>query len=266
LGVERDGVEGLVALLALGRGALVVGREDLRGRLVAAHEQRIAGERRARERVGVVADLGILSAKARGRRHASVRSPTCPSRAPTGGLRLTRLSLGCADLHGGKAVGEGSEDAAAGVGFKGGLGYTLPVPLIELTPEVQVGWTRFGAANLPPGVDGSTALLTAMGGARVAVGSVLKPFAYLHLGYSRYSGSLSGGGQSIEMSGSGPAFDVGGGLVFSALPLLDIGAFAGFTRVTVDSLEATTGGKPVMVTAKDSAKWVEFGAFVGLHF
>jgi hypothetical protein len=167
-----------------------------------------------------------------------------------------------ADLHGGKAIGEGSDDAATGMGFKGGIGYTLPVPGIDLTPEVQVGWTRFGFANAPSGADASTGMLTAMGGARIAIGSVLKPFAYLHVGYGRSKMSLG----SFEVSGSGAAFDAGGGLVFSALPLLDIGAFAGYTRVSLGNVEATMDGKMVNATANDAAKWVEFGAFVGLHF
>jgi hypothetical protein len=174
------------------------------------------------------------------------------------------VSLG-ADLHAGKPLGDGSEHISTGMGFKAGLGYTLPIPGIDLTPEVQVGLTRFGLKDPPPGIDTSTSLFTAMAGGRVAVGAVLKPFAYLHLGYGRGSVSASGPGGSIDASGSGSAFDVGGGLMFSAVPLLDIGAFAGYTKVTIDKLE-TSDGKAFMSSGDSGAKWVEFGILASLHF
>jgi hypothetical protein len=64
------------------------------------------------------------------------------------------------DVHGSKAVGDGSDSVATGFGINGRLGYLLPIPLVDVTPELQIGWTRFGATYAPPGSDLSDTLLT----------------------------------------------------------------------------------------------------------
>src|SRR4051812_38159348 len=43
------------------------------------------------------------------------------------------IQLG-ADLHGGKPIGDGADDVSTGFGVGAHLGYTLPIPGIDLTP------------------------------------------------------------------------------------------------------------------------------------
>jgi hypothetical protein len=110
-------------------------------------------------------------------------------------------------------------DSNIGFNAAGRIGYRLGLPLLKLTPEVKIA-----VDTLPLGTD--TRGLRAMVGARVTLGEILSPVAFAHFGF----GSLR---PAIGETATGSAFDIGAGLDFTLLPLIDIGAFISYNRIDV---------------------------------
>jgi hypothetical protein len=112
-------------------------------------------------------------------------------------------------------------DTSLGFGFAGRVGYKLGLPLLALTPEVKVAVDK-----LPGGNSG----LRGMAGARVEIGALLSPFAFAHIGYGKISGD------SADLKGV--AIDVGAGLDFTPLPIIDVGVLLSYNRVLDDPVKA----------------------------
>lgn len=115
------------------------------------------------------------------------------------------------------AIGKSS---AAGLSFAGRAGYRLSVPLLALTPEIKVTYDR-----VPTGV--TVGAFRAMAGGRLAVGKLIAPVAFAHIGYGSAKGERGG----IDLKRTGVAFDAGLGLDFTLIPLIDLGVYACFNKL-----------------------------------
>jgi outer membrane protein with beta-barrel domain len=112
-------------------------------------------------------------------------------------------------------------DNDKGFGFALRLGYKLPLPILKITPEAKLAYDRIPIQT----INGS--MYRAMIGGKVGLDALLiSPNAFLHVGYGHISGD--------ELSKSGTAWDVGVGLDFTLLPVIDLGVFAAYNRVTSD--------------------------------
>lgn len=142
-------------------------------------------------------------------------------------------------LEGGLAIPTGDTASRGSSGATGALraGYVVRLPLIRLTPELVLGY-----GHLPLEVDVKT-YRGAIGG-RVSIGSTLSPAAFAHLGYGRCSSS-----SDVEHC-AGVTYDVGAGLDFTLLPLVDLGVFGAY-----DAIAAGNGS---------SFTWVTLGVQVAL--
>ncbi len=167
------------------------------------------------------------------------------------------LAVG-ADVYGAKALGDGSDSISIGYGFNGRLGYTLPVPVVDLTPEILVGYTRFS----PDTGSGSIGVTRAMAGGRVGVGAGFKPFAYWHIGYAHPAAESAG----VELAADVLCTQVGGGLDFTALPLLNLGIQVGYNYASEGDATLTTAGVTRTVKVKDGTTWVDFGVHASIEF
>jgi hypothetical protein len=110
--------------------------------------------------------------------------------------------------------------------IKGGPGFDLRVgaekhfPLLRVTVEGGYGYARFSADQAP--ADWTTQRV--FGGARIGIGELIVPFAFVHGGYGWRSTSDSSFGDS------GFAFDVGGGLDVR-IWILGVGAHIGYASI-----------------------------------
>ena len=153
-------------------------------------------------------------------------------------LAEARLSLG-AEVAPLFAFGEAAE-GRVGFGVAGRRGDTLPLPPLDITPEVKVAWDR-----LPYAID--VGLVRVMAGGRVAAGAGIKLVLFGHIGYG-WGSSEEGG---IDLSPDGLALDLGVGLDFTLLPLLDVGVFASYNTL------ATSGA---------DTHWISVGGQATLRF
>lgn len=142
-------------------------------------------------------------------------------------------------------------DERAGFGIDGRLGYRLPTPVLFLVPEIMVGYVNFAdpdSSALP-----NLSVFRLMGGARVGIGTILRPSVFGHIGYGHLS--VSGVDGILENPSSlddDSAFhwDVGLALDLTILPILDVGVHGGYNRLEFDH----------------AVEWWSLGAHVGLIF
>lgn len=128
-----------------------------------------------------------------------------------------------ADLKLGVPLGGGLSDMLdIGYGIDGRLGYNLSLAVIEVQPELVVGYMGFGDEG-----DGSK-LWRGMVGGRAALGLGLMPFVYAHIGYGSFSPGFGGD------SNSAVTYDVGGGLDFS-IPIINIGISGGYNVMQTET-------------------------------
>lgn len=105
-----------------------------------------------------------------------------------------------------------------GLGFGGAVrvGYTLGLPVLSITPELKVAYDR-----VP-----EDAAIRAMVGGRAEIGAIISPIVFAHIGYGRAGSS--------DLAVTGAALDVGAGLLFTPLPILDVGVVVSYNRILVD--------------------------------
>lgn len=119
-----------------------------------------------------------------------------------------------------------------GFGINGRLGLGLPLPAVELVPEISVGYVDFARAGpLNPGV------VRAMVGARVGFGALLRPTLFAHVGWA--SLSLDQDDDFFEPPGGlgeedALAADAGIALDLALLPLLTVGAHGAYNLLDTD--------------------------------
>lgn len=97
------------------------------------------------------------------------------------------------------------------------LGFELDATILSLTPEVGGSYHAFG------GETDSTSIFRGFGGARLALGAVVRPGIYGHAGYAHV-----GHGDS---SRSAATYDGGLFLDFTLLPVIDLGIHGGYAMV-----------------------------------
>ena len=146
-------------------------------------------------------------------------------------LRLLPAFLGCGALLAGAHEASAKSGTAIGVdldytnginepgvsggtGFNGRLGYKLDLAVLQLTPEIGGGYHTFAG-------DAGAKLSQGIVGGRLQFLKVLEPGIYAHLGY----GHLAARGTDGY---SGATADAGVTLDLTLLPLVDIGAHAGY--------------------------------------
>jgi hypothetical protein len=121
-------------------------------------------------------------------------------------------------------------DSTVGFSFAGRAGYKLGLPLISLTPEIKVSFDTVQEAKG----------YRAMAGARLSIGALLSPNAFIHGGYG-----------SLEGDFKGFAMDAGVGLDFTLIPVIDIGVLLSYNRITDDGFKV---------------HWLQVGAQATLSF
>jgi hypothetical protein len=118
-------------------------------------------------------------------------------------------------------------DAPDGVDWGGGfavrLGQQLHLPLLVLTPELAFNYQAFAG-----GAD--TAVYRGLAGMRLAVGEILRPGIYGHLGFGRLVSSVPG-------HSDGLSYDAGAFLDFTLLPLINIGAHVAYSGLALRKSE-----------------------------
>lgn len=122
-------------------------------------------------------------------------------------------------------------DSKVGFGFSARAGYKLGLPLISLTPELKGSFDTVQDAKA----------IRVMAGARLSIGALLSPNAFIHGGYGKFT----------EGDFGGFAMDAGVGLDFTLLPVIDLGVFLSYNRVSDDP------GK---------VQWIQVGAQATLSF
>lgn len=132
---------------------------------------------------------------------ASALSLTQPAFAED--MTKTQLALDLDFVH---PISESSVDAGGGGALR--LGQQLDLVALSLTGEFGVGYHSFGGAADPRDY-------TAFAGGRVAIGKVLEPGAFIHVGASRLVDDFS--------ASWAPAMDFGLSLDLTVFPLLDLG-------------------------------------------
>jgi len=131
---------------------------------------------------------------------------------------------------------------AAGAGFGLRLGYHAHIPLIIVTPELGFSYYGFGG-------DYPASVYRGAAGVRLAVGEIVRPGIFAHVGLGR----LSADGPPPDPTHSALSYDAGAFLDFTLLPLINIGAHAAYNR-----LDASDG-----VGAVD---WLALGGHAELVF
>jgi len=157
------------------------------------------------------------------------------------------------DLDFGAPLGEENfKDNGIGTGFTGRLGYSLPIPLISLAIESSFSYIVFpdGGAASP-----ETTIWAFRAGGRLGLPLPILPFFtpsfYGHVG----TGNASFG----NFSDGGLAWDVGGALDFTLLPIISVGAHLGYAVQQV-ALQTALG------SADGELQWFNFGVHAQLEF
>jgi hypothetical protein len=137
------------------------------------------------------------------------------------------------DFDFGSALSEPGTSSGGGGALR--LGQELDLALISLTPELGGSYHGFGG-------DAETRIYTGFLGGRLAVGKIIEPAAFAHLGVGRVEGTESR---------TAPVMDGGLAIDLTLLPLIDLGVHGAYN---------------VMFPRDDgnSLKWVTLGAHAAL--
>jgi hypothetical protein len=129
-------------------------------------------------------------------------------------------------------------DKSAGIGVAARAGYMFDAKILKISPELKFGFEDPGAPNA----------FRIMGGLRVNLFEGFSPVAFGHVG------GLVGDIQGF-------AWDVGGGIDFTLIPKLNLGAFVSYNRA--DDSELTLGS-----FTSDGAtwEWVQVGGAATIMF
>ena len=109
---------------------------------------------------------------------------------------------------------------SAGAGFGLRVGYHAHIPFIIVTPELAFSYFGFGG-------DYPASLYRGAAGVRLAVGEIIRPGIFAHVGVAR----LGADGPPPDPSHSALSYDAGAFLDFTLLPLINIGAHAAYNRL-----------------------------------
>jgi len=135
---------------------------------------------------------------------------------------------------------------STGAGFDVRLGYRFRIPYanVAVVPEIAGGYTDLGAH-----------LVRVRPGLRLAIGRLLVPFAYGHVGWAWTSfdplGSRDPSPSTPFTSTQGASFDFGAGVDITILRRLTVGAHIGYNIVDV--------GATTRPTLDWRSKWMSLG-------
>jgi hypothetical protein len=135
--------------------------------------------------------------------------------------------------------GEAVDDDASGVGLDVHFGPRMDLAILALTTELSGGFYRFGG---PADLD----VYRVLAGGRLAVGAIIRPsvFAHAGVGHLRYDTLLGARDGATDF-----ATDLGLGLDFTLMPLVDLGIVGSYNWVRAD-------------TRDNAVDWVQLGAHV----
>ena len=137
----------------------------------------------------------------------------------------------------------GSFEDRFGFGFAGRLGYDIDLSIIHLIPEIKIGYQRvplIGSASATVGSDDhQTNVLLPMAGLRASIGiAVVAVVGFAHIGYAAPLGAAE------QIDANGLVYEIGGGIDFTTIPLIDIGIWGSWNQVR----------------SGDRYDWIGFGA------
>ena len=113
---------------------------------------------------------------------------------------------------------DSSLEAGAGFGLR--VGYHAHIPFLILTPELGFSYHGFGG-------DYPARAYRGIAGMRLAVGEIIRPGIFAHVGLGR----LQADGPAPDPSHTALSYDVGAFLDFTLLPLINIGAHAAYNHL-----------------------------------
>jgi hypothetical protein len=147
---------------------------------------------------------------------------------------LAQYEVG-AGLNVATPLSDADDALKTGWGFDGWLGYGLDLPFLHITPDL-----RFTYSSLPGDAAGADTIGIWRGvvGGKVAIGEIFRVYGTAHFGYG-----------NAESEGAS-TYDLGGGLEFTALPLINIGAGVSYNSLNTDV----------------AIQWLNVGAWASLHF
>jgi len=139
------------------------------------------------------------------------------------------------DLAYNDTMREGTPETGAGIDLY--VGPRMDLAILTLTTELMAGYHDFGG-------DFNPSVYRLLAGGRLGIGAVIRPnvFAHLGVGHLRYDDLLN-----LERDGrTNLAGDIGVGLDFTLLPVVDIGIQASYNAIagnsTYDPFEWWQGG------------------------
>jgi hypothetical protein len=118
------------------------------------------------------------------------------------------------------------------------LGQKMDLILVSLTPEIGGSYDRFNGDN-------NDRIYRGFIGARLGFGKLIEPSVFAHIGVGRFDANVA--------SHTAPVFDAGIALDLTFLPLINLGAHAGYNRLFPQENHA-------------SFNWLALGLHVALVF
>ena len=112
------------------------------------------------------------------------------------------------------------------------LGYELPLPVVRIIPEAQLGFSQFTEDDQG---NPTQSVLVGRAGVRVGIGGVIGPALYAHVGYAR----IDGEGSDFVVQSSGLSYDAGLSVDFTLLPIINLGVHGGINAIVDDGREKT---------------------------
>ncbi len=122
-----------------------------------------------------------------------------------------------------------SEPLKTGGGVGARVGYHAHIPLFVLTPEVIFSYYGFGG-------DSPASVYRGLGGARLAIGEIIRPGIFGHMGV----GQMEADGSPAQ-SYSAFTYDAGLFLDFTLLPILNVGIHGAYHGLSAGGEMAAVG-------------------------
>ena len=118
-----------------------------------------------------------------------------------------------------------SPNSNVGGGFDARIGNKISLTALTLTPEVKGGFFSFS------GFGGSLDAIRIQGGGRLGINAgILEPGVFVHLGYGHVTSADTGAF----------AYDAGGYLDLTLLPLVSLGVHAAYNEITLSPVSVKT--------------------------
>jgi len=117
------------------------------------------------------------------------------------------------------------DERGVDTGWGGALrgGYKLDLFVLQLTPEIGLGYHNFGGSLNP-------SIVRPFVGARLSLGQLIRPGVFAHIGYGNIS--YDGGGLEDHWA---PMFDMGATLDLTFLPVVDLGVHVAYNYLAESS-------------------------------